>query len=211
MVALDDSGFTAKTGFYNIRVNSSLRQEVYRTDLLCFFLKDADKFFTNDFALMLRLGNSCQFAIVTILCIDTDKVKIEVSCRSKYLLNLVAFVFTKKSVIYKYTSKLFTDCLGEQTCCHRRVYTTGQCQKHFAIANFFADQLDLLLYEGVHTPSTRTAANTTYKVVQHFCSLLCMKHFRMELDRIKITCCILSCRYRAVCCMCNDFKTWSNF
>ena len=66
VVALDDSGFTAKAAFYDIRVNGALCQKVYRTDLLCFFLKDADEFFANDFALMLRLGNSGQLAVVTI-------------------------------------------------------------------------------------------------------------------------------------------------
>ena len=55
MVGLDNSGLTAQTTLYDVRIDGSLYQEVYSADFLSFFLKYADKFLTNNFTFALRL------------------------------------------------------------------------------------------------------------------------------------------------------------
>ena len=109
MVGFDHCGFTAKTGLYNVRVDGSLYKEVYSTDLLCFFFKDTDKFFTDNLTLCFRLFYSGELVIITLLGIDTDKVQVVRTVRTKYCLDFIAFVLTEQTVIYKYTGQLFTD------------------------------------------------------------------------------------------------------
>ena len=109
MVGFDHCGFTTKTGLYNVRVDGSLYKEVYSTDLLCFFFKDTDKFFTDNLTLCFRFFYSGELVIITLLGIDTDKVQVVRTVRTKNCLNFIAFVLTEQTVIYKYTGQLFTD------------------------------------------------------------------------------------------------------
>ena len=74
MMRFDYGRFSAKSAFYNVRINCSLCQEVNGSDFLCFFLKDTDKFFTDNFSFLLRLCNSCKLVIITLLCIYSYKV-----------------------------------------------------------------------------------------------------------------------------------------
>ena len=94
MMRFDNCGFSAKSTLYNIRIYRSLCQEIYCTDLLCFFLKDTDKFFTDNLTFCFRLCNSCQFIIISLLCIDTDKIQIKLTIRSEYSFNFISFIFT---------------------------------------------------------------------------------------------------------------------
>ena len=54
VVGLDDSGL-AQAAFDHIRINSSLYQVVYSSNLFGFLFKYADEFLANDLALLLRL------------------------------------------------------------------------------------------------------------------------------------------------------------
>ena len=54
VVGLDDRALT-KTGFDNVRIDRTLYEEVYGTDLLGLFFKYTDEFFTDDLSLLLRL------------------------------------------------------------------------------------------------------------------------------------------------------------
>ena len=103
MMGFDHCGFSAKTTFYHIRIDGSLCEEINRTNFLCLFFKNTDKFFTDNFTFCLRLGDSGQFLIISLLCVDTDKIQIKLTIRSEYIFNLITFIFTKKTVIHKYT------------------------------------------------------------------------------------------------------------
>lgn len=78
-----------------------------------------------NFTFCFRLCYSGKFVIISLLCINTDEVQIKLSFRSEYSFYLIAFIFTKQTVIYEYTGQLFSDCSGEESCCNRRIYTTG--------------------------------------------------------------------------------------
>ena len=56
-MGFDDSGFS-KAGFNDIRINGSLNQVIYGTDLLCFLFKYTDELFTNDFSFLFRFRNA---------------------------------------------------------------------------------------------------------------------------------------------------------
>ena len=109
MVALDHCGFS-KSGFDDIRVNGSLNEEVYRTDLLCFFFKYTDKFFTDNLSLCFRFGYAGEFCIETILCVYTDEIQVVWSLRPEYGFYFVAFIFTQKAMVYEYAGELLSDC-----------------------------------------------------------------------------------------------------
>ena len=108
-MGLDDCGFSAKSGLYDIRIDGSLCKEIHGSDLLCFFLKYGDKFCADDLTLLLRLGHTGKFFIVTFLCIDTDEIDIEGTAFSEYAFYFIAFVFSEKTVIDKYAGELLSD------------------------------------------------------------------------------------------------------
>ena len=56
-MGFDDSGFS-KARFNDIRINGSLNEVIYGTDLLCFLFKYTDELFTNDFSLLFRFRNA---------------------------------------------------------------------------------------------------------------------------------------------------------
>ena len=113
-------------------------------------------------------------------------------------------------MIYKYTGKLLADCSGKKSCCNGRVNTTWQGKKNFSIPDLLADFSDSVLNKGIHFPVSGTSAYTKYEVGKHLLSFYCMKHFRMELDRIQLLLLILCSCYRTVCCMSSNLKSWCN-
>ena len=197
---LDHCWFSAKSAFYNVWVNRSLCKEFHCTNLLCFFFKNTDKFFSDNFTLCFRFCNSGKLVVVSFLCIDTDKVQVKLTIRSKYCLNFIAFILTKKTVIYKYAGKLFANCSGKQSCCHRGINSAWKRKKYSSVPNFFTDFLDGIFNKCIHLPFADTSTDILYKVVDHLGSFRCMKHFRMELDCIKLFCCIFCCKnLRSLC------------
>ena len=114
-------------------------------------------------------------------------------------------------MIYKYTGKLLADCSGKKSCCNGRVNTTWQGKENFSITDFLADLFDRVFNKGIHLTVSGTFADTKYEVGQHCLSFYRMKYFRMELNCIQFLFCVFCCCYRAVCCMCRDFKSRCRF
>ena len=125
MMRFDHSGFSAQAALYHIRINSSLRQEVYGADLLCLFLKHTDEFLADNLTLLLRLCHTGQLAIISFLCIDTDKIQVKIPFRSEDCLYFVPFIFSEEAMINKYTGQLLSDSSGKKSCCHRRIHAAG--------------------------------------------------------------------------------------
>ena len=76
VVGLDHSGFTAQAAFHHVRINGSLHQEIHSSDLLCLFLKHADKLLADDLSLFLRLFHAGQPIVEALLRVYTDEVQI---------------------------------------------------------------------------------------------------------------------------------------
>ena len=136
MVGLDYSRFT-QTTFDNIWINSALYQEVYGTNLLGFFLKYANKLFTDNLTLLLWLFYTLQLFIESILHINPDKIQIIRAFWAKYSLNLISLILTEKAMIYKYAGELLANSLGHKNCCYRGINTAGQSTQSLAVANLF--------------------------------------------------------------------------
>ena len=124
VVRLDYGWFTAKSAFYNVWIYSSLCKEVNCTNLLGFFLKYTDKLFPNNLSLSFWLSNACKLRVISFLCINSYKVKVKLSFWSKYALNFIAFIFTKKTVVYEYTCKLLSNSSWKKSGCNRWINTT---------------------------------------------------------------------------------------
>ena len=90
-------------------IYSSLCEEVNCTNLLGFFLKYTDKLFSDNLSLSFWLSNACKLRVISFLCINSYKVKVKLSFWSKYALNLIAFIFTEKTVVYEYACKLLSN------------------------------------------------------------------------------------------------------
>ncbi|CDB20059.1 cytosine deaminase [Blautia sp. CAG:52] len=112
VVGFDHGGFSANATFYNIRINSSLYQEVHSTDFLCFFFKYTDELFTDDFSLCFRFFHTFQFLIEPFLCVDPDKIQVIISVRSEDCFYFIAFVLSQKTMVYEYTGQLIANCFG---------------------------------------------------------------------------------------------------
>ena len=93
MVRLDNSALS-KTGFDNVRIDRTLNEEVDSAYLLCLFFKYSDEFLTNNLSLCLRISNSCELGIESILCINSYEVKIVRAFRSEYSFYFVALVLS---------------------------------------------------------------------------------------------------------------------
>ena len=104
VMGFDHCGFSAETALYNVWINGSLCQEIYGSDFLCFFFKNADKFFTDDLTFCFRLCYTGKFIIVSLLRIDTDEIQIELSIWSEYAFHFITFVFAEKTMIYTHSS-----------------------------------------------------------------------------------------------------------
>ena len=118
MVGFDDGGFSAQATLHYIRVDGALCQEVHGSDFLGLFLEDTDEFLSDDFPLVLRLGDTGKFLIIALLCVDTDKVQIKLAVGTKYCLNLISLVLAEKAVIHENTGELLSDGAGEKSCRH---------------------------------------------------------------------------------------------
>ena len=74
VVRLDDGGF-AQAALDDVGINSALDEEIDLADLFRFSFKDADKFFANDFTLLLGIDNAFQPVIKGFVGVDTNKLK----------------------------------------------------------------------------------------------------------------------------------------
>ena len=110
MVGFDHSRLTAYTTLHYIRINGSLHKEIHCSDFLGFLFKNADKLLTDNLTFVFRFFYSLQLLIEAFLGVYTDKVKIIMSFRSENSLYFISLVFTEKTMIYKYTGKLISNC-----------------------------------------------------------------------------------------------------
>ena len=205
MVGLDDCGF-AEAGLDNVRINRALNQEVNSTDFLCFLFEDADELLTDDFALCLRLGYAGKLGIKALLCVHADKIQVIRTVWTEDSLNLVAFVFAKKTVVNENAGKLFAYSLRKQHCRNRRVNAARQGAKHLAISDFFADFADGRFHEAVHLPVAFAAADFEHKVLQHLEAFHGVHNFRVELRRIEARRSIFHSCYRTDRRVCRHFE-----
>ena len=82
------------------------------------FIKYIDKAFADDFALLLRIGHSCQHLVEIRACIHADHIQSKVFVVCQYVLE---FIFTQQAMIHKDTGEVFADRFMQQQGSHRRI------------------------------------------------------------------------------------------
>ena len=109
-------------------------------------------------------------------------------------------------MVDKDACKLRPYSFGQKCSNYRRIHTSRQSQKHFAIAHLFSDCLYLRFSERAHLPVPAAPAHIKHKASDELSSMFSMVHLRMELYSIKASCPVLHTGYRAVIRMCCDSK-----
>ena len=104
-----DHGRITFSAFDHIRIDRSLSQDIDLTQLLGFFFKDADEFFTNGFSFIFGIRDPFQFLQKALLRIDPDQLQSKGIPEG--LFDHVRFVFSEKSVIHKDAGKIVSDRL----------------------------------------------------------------------------------------------------
>ena len=208
MMGLDDSGFSAQTALYHIRIDGSLNKIVHRADFPGFFLKDPDEFFSYDLSLLFRILLPCQFHIETMLGINPDKIKLIRALRAENGLHLISLILSEKSVVNKDTGQLVSYGLGQENSRHGRVHAAGQSTEDFSVPYLFPDGPDGRLHKRVHPPVSPAATDPIDIIVENLLAFFRVKDFRMELDGIELPTGIFRRRHRAVFCPCHCPESW---
>ena len=197
VVRLDDGGH-AQAALDDVGINGALDEEIDLPDLFRFRFKDANKFFADDFALLLGIDNAFQSVIKGFVSIDTNKIQIVGPFRAKDRRHFVAFIFAQKSVVDENAGKLPPDRLGKQHRRHRGIDAARKGAERPPHAKLRFQLGDRLIDEGAHSPISRAAADSSHKIPDHRLSFDGVQHFGMELDGIQPSDAVLHARYRAV-------------
>ncbi len=180
----DHGRFSAQSALHHVRIDGSLNQKIHGADLPGFLLKDPDKFFPDDLPFTLRLLHSFELFVKTLLGIDADKIQVIGAFRAEYLINFVSLVLPQQAMINKDTGQLIPHCFGHENGSHGGIHAAGEGAEYFSPAHFFPDGPDTGLYESVHLPGSRAAADVIDKVVEHLAAFPGVKDLRMKLDGI---------------------------
>ena len=104
-----DHGRSSFAAFDHIRVNGSLRQNMYVPQLFRFLFKDPDEFLADDPALSFRLRHACQLFQEALLCIDPDQVHTEALPEDP--LHILCFALSEEPMVHEYADQCLTDRL----------------------------------------------------------------------------------------------------
>ena len=149
------------TGFDDVRINGPLTEEFNAFELACFFFEYTNEFSANDFTFLFRIRHISQFAKEAVYSIYINEVCLHFI--TEYLNNLFRFAFTKQAMVYVYAGQLIADGTNQECCNNRGVYTTGQCQQDFFVANLTTDKFYLVSDEVFHVPVCFSTTSIKYK------------------------------------------------
>ena len=105
------------TRLYDVRIDGSLCEE---TDAFLFtglFLEHTYKLGTDNLALLLRVGDTCQFVEEPIGGINIHQISIQLIAEDTY--HLFGFAFAQQAVIHMNRHQLLANGLDEEGCHHR--------------------------------------------------------------------------------------------
>ena len=182
VVALDD-GCVAAATLDDVWIDGTLCEIIDSTDLLAFVFKNADEFFADDLALALWIGDAGKLAEKTLGRIDADEIHAAVGERC---FNFVAFVFAHETVVNENAGELAANGFGNELRCNGAVYTAGEGEQHFSVANLGADVFDGFLGVICHGPVGVTVANFHEEIFEHGGAVVGVVDFRMILHGVEL-------------------------
>lgn len=196
VVGFDDGGF-AEAAFDDVGVDGALDEEIDLSDFFRFPFKDADKFFTDDLALSLGIGDTFKLGVEGFVGVYADEVQVVGAVRAKHRRHFVAFVFPQEAVIDENAGELATDGLGEENRRHRGIDAAGEGAEGPPGTDLRLEVGDGAVDEGVHFPIPSAAADGADKVLEHSFSLGGVEHFGVKLDGVEAPGAVFHGRYRA--------------
>ncbi len=122
----------------------------------------------------------------------------EAKLAAQHFHDLIAFIFTKKSMVYKDTGQLVTNGPLQKNADNWRVNTARQTKKNLLITNSFPNFLNLNIDEVFHGPIATTTADVDSKIFQNIISIHRMTDFWMELDSKDFLVCVFDSSKRTV-------------
>lgn len=145
VVALD---FARRTidggGLDDIWIDGALTEPACVFYLHCLGVEDLDEVGADDFAFLLRLGDTCEVGHETVGSVDTDDVEVHVFILGE---DALVFIFAKQTVVDEYAGEVFADGFVEKHGCNCGVYTTGETEDYAVLSDEFADVGDSALDE----------------------------------------------------------------
>lgn len=184
VVGFDDGGF-AEPAFDDVGVDGALDEEIDLSDFFRFPFKDTDKFFADDLALSLGVGDALELGVEGFVGVYADEVQVVGAVRAKHRRHFVPFIFPQEAVIDENAGELAADGFGEENRRHRGIDAAGEGAEGPPGANLCFEISDGTVNEGVHFPVSGAAADGVDKVLEHSFPLGGVEHFGVKLDGVE--------------------------
>ena len=124
-----DNGGASRAGLDDIRVDGSLGEKIYFAELLRFFFKHTDEFFSDNFPLPFGGMDAGKTEQKSMFGIDTDKLKVT---PGECGLNLVRFIFAHETVVHEDAGERLPNGFREKSCSNGGINPAGKSQQHLA-------------------------------------------------------------------------------
>ena len=93
----------------DIRVDRALRKEVDTRELAGLLLEHADEFRADDLALLLRIGNACEFREEAFARVHINEIRVHLV--AEHLDHLLRLTLTQQAVVDMHTGELIANRL----------------------------------------------------------------------------------------------------
>ena len=157
-------------------------------------LEGADEELTDDPALTLGIGHSCQRIQEPIGGVDPYQIDLEVP--AKGLVDLLRLAGAQQSVIHEHAGEAVPDRPMDQGCSHRRVDPSGEAADNAGISHPGPDGAYLLGDDRPAGPVLRRPARVPHEPLHNVEPVVGVDHLGVELDAIETELRVLHGRHR---------------
>ena len=168
--------------FDHIRVNRALHQEFWLANGFGLALEDADELLADDFALFLRLGDTCQSGKILIGGLDGHQFDAEHVAEGFH--DLRALILAQQAGIDKNGHQLVADGFVHQRRRHRRIDSARNGCQHPRPANLLTYPRHRLIDNRLRRPIWDDSGDVGHKAADDFTAANGMVDFRVELQAI---------------------------
>lgn len=212
MVALNGGSLAAclaSATFNNVRINSSLSQELHTVQILCNSKEFFPELGTNNLALLFRISNAIKQLCIALFGVYVNKVNVKLL--GEYLFNLFRLILAKQAVINEHANQLLANRLGAQGCNYRRINAARKTKDYTIIANLFTNCSNGVFNNRIHSPSRLQIADVEQEVGKHLVAVFGVLNFGVELSGVEFTLGAFHGSYRAYIGRRSYYETFRNF
>ena len=150
MMALNGCAGSCAAAFHHVGINGALYQKIYLAQFFRFFVKHVDKFRTDDFPFLFRIGHAFQLVQEAVRRIDPDEIHIEGVFENFF--HLIPFVLAQKAVIHEDAGQLFANRFMYHHRRNGRIHTAAEGAQHFFVTHFCFNLRNFPFHKGLHGP-----------------------------------------------------------